>query len=643
MVIARWMSVALLSTLLALAACGGGGGDGGGGSPGGGGTPVAPTITTPPQSTGVQVGQSASFSVVAAGTAPLAYQWRRDGVAIAGATQAGYTTGPLAAGDDGAVFSVVVSNGAGSATSAGATLSVSTPPPAGATSRLAGWSSATIAGNRTSFLNVIDPGSASQQAQTVGSPQTDVNIVAPRATEAGVANTVVTGMAPFTYFTAQGRVYQVDLRAGADTTPVRISSLTDACYVGAGIPLVADATQALTAVATAGPDGSCTAVADNALALVRTGMPETTAALTLPAGVALLPSGAVLAELATQSLSGFLVIDSRSAPSRLMVYSPTLQPIGPVIGGSGVTQARLLNGDATAAQAQYLVVDGTLRRLTWTGTQATLSASLHTFATGTGFAFGATDAGGTYFMDGPTLMRVQGEAAATPLATLGAGTVDGLYLTNGHVLVHQYSGNLYAGSISAVPRAGGAAQVIVTAADAGSARVVGTRGDTLLYLVERSATGLQELRERAVTAGTEAVVDIGLLFAAAVWNRTAPAGALWDPLARVSVRSLDAAIYCKPIAPSPNCAVSSVHRYDLATAAVQGLGQLDHVLRINSAFILTADNFGLYSGLPGSLLALFSGTGTPASGIETTGLWTDLYLVPADPGAPVRRVTQAGP
>lgn len=639
--VARWMSVVLGSVLLALAGCGGGGGGGGGGS--GGGTATAPTITTPPQSTTAQVGQSASFSVVAAGTAPLAYQWLRNGVPIAGATLAGYTTGTLAAGDDGAVFSVTVTNSAGSSTSAPATLTVTTPPPAGTTPRLAGWSRSTVAGTTTAFLNVIDPGSATQPAQVVGSPQTELTIVAPRATEAGQSDTVVTGMAPFAYFTAQGRAYQVDLRAAGNTTPVRISSLTDACYVGLGVPLVADATQALVAVSTAGPDGSCTAPADNALALVRTGMPETTPALTLPAGVSLLPTGAVLVDLATRSLSGLLVIDSRTAPSQLMVYSPALQPIGPVAGGSGVVQARLLNGDATAAQAQYLVADGTLRRLTWTGTQATLSASLHSFASGTGFAFAATDSGGTYFMDGQTLMHVQGEAAATPVAPLGAGTVDGLYLTSGHVLVHQYTTSLYTGSITAVPRAGGAGSVIVDAAAAGSARVVGTRGDRLYYLVERSANALQELRERVVASGAEVVVDTGLVLAAPVWNRTAHAGALWDPISRVTVRALDAAIYCKPAAPSPNCATASVHRFDAATSTLHDIGLIDHALRINSSFMLTADNFGLYGGLPGSLQALVAGTGTPPSGVETTGLWVDLYLVPADPLASVRRVTQAGP
>lgn len=85
---------------------------------------VAPAITQQPAGASVAVGQTATFAVLATGTAPLAYQWRRDGVAIAGATAAGYTTPAAALTDNGARFSVVVTNGAGSAVSNDAVLSV---------------------------------------------------------------------------------------------------------------------------------------------------------------------------------------------------------------------------------------------------------------------------------------------------------------------------------------------------------------------------------------------------------------------------------------------------------------------------------------------------------------------------------------
>jgi hypothetical protein len=53
---------------------------------------AAPAITTPPASQSVTVGQTATFSVVATGTAPLSYQWEENGTAITGATSSSYTT-----------------------------------------------------------------------------------------------------------------------------------------------------------------------------------------------------------------------------------------------------------------------------------------------------------------------------------------------------------------------------------------------------------------------------------------------------------------------------------------------------------------------------------------------------------------------
>src|SRR5207253_10412460 len=47
---------------------------------------VAPSITTRPASQTVTVGQTATFSVVATGTAPLSYRWMKDGTTIFGAT-----------------------------------------------------------------------------------------------------------------------------------------------------------------------------------------------------------------------------------------------------------------------------------------------------------------------------------------------------------------------------------------------------------------------------------------------------------------------------------------------------------------------------------------------------------------------------
>src|SRR5438445_1410377 len=89
---------------------------------------VAPSITTQPASQTVTAGQTATFTVVATGTAPLTYQWRKGGTAILGAASSSYTTPATTSADNGAQFTVVVSNVAGSVTSNAATLTVNPAP-----------------------------------------------------------------------------------------------------------------------------------------------------------------------------------------------------------------------------------------------------------------------------------------------------------------------------------------------------------------------------------------------------------------------------------------------------------------------------------------------------------------------------------
>ena len=60
-----------------------------------------PTITTQPANQSVAVGQTATFTVVASGTAPLTYQWQKNQVNIPGATAATYTTPPTTTADNG--------------------------------------------------------------------------------------------------------------------------------------------------------------------------------------------------------------------------------------------------------------------------------------------------------------------------------------------------------------------------------------------------------------------------------------------------------------------------------------------------------------------------------------------------------------
>src|SRR5690348_5503210 len=87
-------------------------------------TVIPPSITAQPASVTILAGGTASFSVAATGTAPLAYQWYENGVAIGGATSSTYTISAIATSYNGAQFTAAVSNSGGTATSNAALLTV---------------------------------------------------------------------------------------------------------------------------------------------------------------------------------------------------------------------------------------------------------------------------------------------------------------------------------------------------------------------------------------------------------------------------------------------------------------------------------------------------------------------------------------
>ena len=91
-------------------------------------TPVAPAITAQPQNLTVPAGSTATFSVAATGTPPLAYEWHKNGAVVG--TNSSSLSFVAATGDNNALIDVTVSNSIGSVTSAAAVLTVTTPTPA---------------------------------------------------------------------------------------------------------------------------------------------------------------------------------------------------------------------------------------------------------------------------------------------------------------------------------------------------------------------------------------------------------------------------------------------------------------------------------------------------------------------------------
>ena len=94
-------------------------------------SPAAPSVTSAPTTQLSAPGATATLTVVASGTAPLTYQWRKAGVALTGNASATSATLsiPNATTADSGSYDVVITNALGSVTSAAMTLTISFIPP----------------------------------------------------------------------------------------------------------------------------------------------------------------------------------------------------------------------------------------------------------------------------------------------------------------------------------------------------------------------------------------------------------------------------------------------------------------------------------------------------------------------------------
>jgi pectate lyase len=115
---------------------------------------VPPSIITQPVSQTVTVGSAVNFTVLANGTAPLSYQWLKDGLPVVGANTPTLSMANVQSTAAGS-YALSVTNGAGSITSNSAVLTVITPP-----TIIAQPTSLTVNAGTTATFSVVASGSA---------------------------------------------------------------------------------------------------------------------------------------------------------------------------------------------------------------------------------------------------------------------------------------------------------------------------------------------------------------------------------------------------------------------------------------------------------------------------------------------------
>jgi hypothetical protein len=209
---------------------------------------VAPTITTAPQNATVTASAAASFTVVAGGTAPLSYQWRRDGTAITGATNATYSITSTQASDAGA-YTCVVTNTGGSATSSAATLTVTTAATAPTITQQPVNATATTGTSATFSVVVSGTTPISYQwrkdgATISGATSASYTITSVQATDAGSYTVVATNTAGS--ITSSGATLTVSATATTPAITQQPSSTTVTAGASVSFSVTATGTGTLT-------------------------------------------------------------------------------------------------------------------------------------------------------------------------------------------------------------------------------------------------------------------------------------------------------------------------------------------------------------------------------------------------------------
>jgi hypothetical protein len=406
--------------------------------------PVAPAITAQPTSARVNVGQQATFSVTATGTPAPTFQWRRNGAAITGATASSYTTPATVAGDNGARFSVVVTNSQGSVTSNDAVLTVDQPAPTG------GYHLVAQAGPSTTAAIVFANGSQSLDlpalvAVSVDNPAAGAITIEPAGVAAPILAPVFGGTISngsvsnvrslYTGYVKGTRFYKVDqtTSGGAAPTGALWSTLTtgqvcgDATGADVTIGLVegsdlADPTRSWTFLRAPGADGTC-GTADDTTRGLRIAMGASDAAATV--------NGQVMAEIGstTGSAQGF-VVRQGTAVSRV---DANLNPVGALftVSAGEITNYGVSYG--ASLPGVWLFLDGNtlygvnLERPTTRVALATLAAGEDP-GTITIASDGATAYVGINSQTGSRVLRLTDAPAATALTTF-AGPLQSLRVT----------------------------------------------------------------------------------------------------------------------------------------------------------------------------------------------------------------------
>lgn len=261
---------------------------------------AAPGVAAQPASTTVAVGQSATFVVLASGTAPFSYQWLRNGTAIADANGATYQTSAATLADTGARFTVRITNAKGNVLSSEAVLTV--VPESSVSGLHLAFPTSLTANGQLGYGAIPATGGTAVPFWPAGSGEIAEYLVQGQMSNGRVSNIHIRGM----IFWKNQQLVRRDL-IGANGLPaeVRVSSMTSAGICNGNSTFasiggdVVDANRTWHVYQKSGVDAQC-GTSDDRYYAVRANMSATEAPLEVTQPVATVHS-------ANGALSGWLV------------------------------------------------------------------------------------------------------------------------------------------------------------------------------------------------------------------------------------------------------------------------------------------------------------------------------------------------
>jgi hypothetical protein len=431
---------------------------------------------------------------------------------------------------------------------------------------------------------------------------------------------VAFGNPTMVFFVQGGALLQTSLRKSQNFRVQRISSLSSACSVDDWHPLsFSTGDEGWVQITEAGPDADCSTAADNRQAFIRSSTPVANDATLLPSGVQILQA---LPDPATNSLVGFIARDSRATPSKLVLYSASLDYVADVAGGAGWSSLEFVSfrpGGQLTTSAFVMANGYSLRQLDWSSNSAQLGVGRHAFSSpiASNAAY-FSDSTAMYFIDGLVVRRIDAAGAVSILATLDSADGDTAQLkgiTSGHVVVQQGFTRAEASQVFTIPKQGGTPLRLAPLNWVAS--VVGLNGDEVIYATKPSFAFTPALRRIRADGSNERQVNLG---STPHQNQLVPVFSTMIPY--LSAQVLDAVMWCHLPTGESSCPHSgTIMSYDIPSGAITTLGSLSHS-GSGSLTSLHLQGWG-YSGRPTVLKTVTVLTAQP-------GFVTDFYL--AQPG-----------